>query len=215
MLLVLLAASSAAAQTVSVASSVDDERPVAPPEPEHARSPWIPIVRVGYRAQFDSSLSSTGYWRSHGFTTEVLMPALTTGEENSRTRFALAIGGGVDFGIYRRNEPRMCIPVDTGETVCLGDARNETLRTTLVYGQLALVLRTRRGRAGLLGTLAWQPSLWFGRGGPEVVVARGRIALGLTWGPWLVGPFAGLAHIPVDGEDLDQVEAGLQLGTSW
>ncbi|MCB9604837.1 MAG: hypothetical protein H6720_31335 [Sandaracinus sp.] len=178
---------------------------------------WLPIVRVGYRAQLTRYPShGIGYSpsrRAHGFTTDVLMPVLTTGATGA-TRFGLAFGSGLDFAYGPGMEDGSLIDTDTGP-IRLAGTEPGSVATVLFYGQVAAVLRAGSQDLGFLGTLAWQPT-WRGSSYVnQTVLGRGRLTVGLTRGLWQLSGFVGLAKLEKEPSEPREIDLGLQLGTGW
>ncbi|MCB9600925.1 MAG: hypothetical protein H6720_11310 [Sandaracinus sp.] len=209
LVLVALFASTTSAQSAQVTSSNVGSSPPS--------TSWLPIVRVGYRAQLTRYPSrGVGYSPSrhaHGFTTDVLMPVLTTGAPGA-LRFGLAFGSGLDFAYGPGIEDGSVIETDTGPIRLPGDEPG-SVATLLFYGQVAAVLRAGDRNLGFLGTLAWQPT-WRGSSYVnQTVLGRGRLTLGLTRGLWQVGAFLGLAKLEDEPSEPREIDFGLQLGTGW
>lgn len=189
--------------------AVDDSNPIRERFVAFARD-WMPIVRVGYLVQVERFELGDLRRRevSHGLTSDVLVPFLATGSRDTPVRLALVLGAGIDF--TGRDYPPVRPPDEFEEpTPSVPDER----RAVVGYGQFGVLLRTTRGDLGFVGSLVWQPSRWYlvdqlSQG----VIGRGRLALGLTVGPWEVGAFVGLNGI----EALVRVvDVGLHVGAGW
>lgn len=197
-------ASSASAQT----APVDDD-------PGHLvvlSEGWMPSVRLGYLVQV--ARIEIGDWRdhdvAHGFTSDVLVPLVATGERGSRTRLALALGMGVDLtggdtGSIREPPSPPFGPTEpepvTGQ------------RDTVVYGQLGALLRRTGRHVDFVGSLVWQPGRWIVANLARLAAwERGRLSLGVLRGRWQLDVFVGLTAL----DSLTRVvDSGLRMGAGW